>query len=180
MLLLGGCSGTSPSIPPPDLRPAVAPPVKPIQAIPKRVTIPTIGVDAKVEGIGLDNNQFELKPLDQHPEQVGWYLYGPPPGSPGAAILLSHINFDHVPGAFNHLDKVKVGDKITVQRDGADDLTFKVTKTLTWPKADFSKLHLYDPTPDAELLLITCGGQYVPAKRTYLSNTIVRAVLDKP
>jgi sortase (surface protein transpeptidase) len=154
--------------------------VKPINAIPKRITIPSIGVNADVIGIGLDNNQFELKPLDVNPQEVGWYLYGPPPGAQGAALALSHINFNGHPGAFNHLDKVKVGDKITVARGSGPDLTFTVIKTLSWPKAKFPELHLYDPTPDAELLLVTCGGQYVASERTYLNNTIVRASLDKP
>ena len=131
-------------------------------------------------GIGLTNNQFELKPLDRDPKLVGWYLYGPPPGAQGAAVTVSHINFDHVPGAFTHLDKVKVGDRVTVVRGDGSDLSFTVTKTLSWPKADFGSLHLYDPTPDAELLMITCGGKYDAAHKNYLSNTIVRAVLDKP
>jgi sortase (surface protein transpeptidase) len=178
VLVTSGCGGT-PVPTPPNLAPAIAAPVKPINAIPTHITIPSIGVDAKVVGIGLDNNQFELKPLDANPKMVGWYLYGPPPGSPGAAVMVSHINFDHVAGAFNHLTGVKVGDKIAVQRDGAPDLSFTVTKVLSWPKADFSSLHLYDPTPDAELLAITCGGKYDAAHKNYLSNTIVRAVLDK-
>jgi sortase (surface protein transpeptidase) len=179
VLVIGGCGGHPVPIPP-QLGPAIAPPVKPIDAIPKRIAIPSIGVDAAVIGIGLDNNQFELKPLDAKPQNVGWYIYGPPPGAPGPpALILSHINFDHVPGAFNHLDKAKVGDKITVARGDGPDLTFHVIKVQSWPKAKFSELHLYDPTPDAGLLLITCGGQYDAAHKNYLSNTIVRAVLDK-
>jgi hypothetical protein len=176
---LGGCSA-SPAPTPPDLRPAIAAPVKPIDALPKHITIPSIGVDAAVEGIGLNSsNQFDLAPLDARPQNVGWYLYGPPPGSPGPAVLMSHVDMNGKQGAFFHLKNVKVGDKIVVSRGGGPSLTFHVTKTLLWPKAKFSDLHLYDPTPDAQLRLATCSGVLDRTAHSYLSNFLVWAVLDK-
>lgn len=179
-LVISGCGGTSAPIPPElaPAGPAIAAPVKPINAIPTHIAIPSIGVDAAVIGIGLDNNQFELKPLDTSPKTVGWYLYGPPPGAPGPATFLSHVNFNGTPGAFAHLDKVNVGDKITVSRGGGPDLVFTATKVKTWAKAKFDQLHPFDPTPDAQLRLATCGGIYDKAHRTYLSNVWVYATLD--
>lgn len=179
--LLGGCSSAPAPPAPPDLRPAIAAPVKPIDALPKRVTIPSIGVDATVVGIGLNSsNQFELTPLDAKPQEVGWYIYGPPPGTAGPAALMSHVNYNGTPGAFAHLDKVKVGDKIRIARGDGSTLTFTTTRVGTVLKSKFSTLDVFAPTPDAQLRLATCGGEYVPSRRTYLSNIWVWASLDKP
>lgn len=182
--LAGGCS-TAPSATPPSLTPsgpAVAPPVaRPVDQIPQRIRIPSIGVDAVIEGIGFTaKNDLDVAPLDAHPEHVGWNLYGAPPGVAGQpALLASHIDMRGTQGAFYHLRDVKVGDKIVVTRGDGSQMTFTTVKTLLWPKVKFSTLDLYHPVPDAEIVLVTCGGPLNRAIHSYMDNTIVRAVLDK-
>ena len=182
-VLLGGCSAT-PGIPQ-DLTPstpsstATAAPVR--VAAPVTVAIPSIGVNAKVEKIGLDSQDaLDVTPLDAHVEDVGYYMNGPPPGAPGVSLLAAHINFNRKPGAFVHLAKVAVGDKIMVGRVDGTTATFTVTRTGVYPKTQFDSLGVYSPTPDPQLRLVSCGGILDVAHHNYLSNVIVWASLDVP
>jgi hypothetical protein len=46
----------------------------------------------------------------------------------------------------------------------------------TYLKDHFPTAAVYGPVPDAQLRLITCGGTFDPALRSYLSNVVVYAV----
>ena len=47
---------------------------------------------------------------------------------------------------------------------------------LSVPKDAFPTRQVYGPTPDAELRLITCGGEFDHSARRYLRNVVVSAV----
>jgi hypothetical protein len=51
-----------------------------------------------------------------------------------------------------------------------------VLGTDQYPKNEFPTEAVYGPTPDAELRLITCGGTFDRAARSYRDNVIVYAV----
>jgi hypothetical protein len=46
------------------------------------------------------------------------------------------------------------------------------------PKDQFPSERVYRPTPDAELRLITCGGDFDPGRLSYRDNIVVYAVID--
>jgi hypothetical protein len=49
-----------------------------------------------------------------------------------------------------------------------------------YPKDRFPTAAVYGPAPGAQLRLITCGGTFDPALRSYLSNVVVYAVAAGP
>jgi hypothetical protein len=51
-----------------------------------------------------------------------------------------------------------------------------VTEVSRYPKKAFPTTRVYGPTPDPQLRLITCGGVFNSAERSYLDNTVVYAV----
>jgi len=55
-------------------------------------------------------------------------------------------------------------------------LPFRVTSVGRYPKNAFPTARVYGPTPDAQLRLITCGGEFDRAHSSYLDNTVVYAV----
>jgi len=67
------------------------------------------------------------------------------------------------------------GDKVEVQRGGSV-VTFTVTRTAWYPKNAFPTDAVYGPTPDRQLRLITCGGVFNHALRSYRDNLVVYAV----
>ena len=59
---------------------------------------------------------------------------------------------------------------------GGTVVTFTVTRTAWYPKSAFPTDAVYGPTPDRQLRLITCGGDFNHALRSYRDNLVVYAV----
>ena len=99
------------------------------------------------------------------------------PGEVGAAVIAGHVDSRKSgPAVFYNLHKLKAGDTVEVDR-GGQTVTFAVTEVQTYPKNAFPTDRVYQPTPDAELRLITCGGQFDRNLRSYRDNIVVYAVL---
>lgn len=151
-------------------------------AMPVSLTIPSIGVKAKVITLGLaSNGSLNTTPLDGQPQALddaGWYTGSARPGAIGPAVIAGHINYSG-PAVFGNLDKLHPGDLVYVTRADGSSVEFRVTGLQTALKTDFPTGGVYGATPDAELRLITCGNgsasDYDPATHHYLSNTIVYA-----
>jgi hypothetical protein len=47
----------------------------------------------------------------------------------------------------------------------------------SYPKNEFPTDEVYAPTPNPQLRLITCGGEFDYNHRSYLDNEVVYAVL---
>jgi hypothetical protein len=63
--------------------------------------------------------------------------------------------------------------------DRADGTTarFAVTRVERHAKDAFPTDEVYGPTPDAQLRLVTCGGEFDRAARSYRDNVVVFAAL---
>ncbi len=53
---------------------------------------------------------------------------------------------------------------------------FRVIDVQRYPKNAFPTRQVYGPTPDTALRLITCGGSFDYARRSYRDNIVVYAV----
>ena len=142
-------------------------------APPERVRIPDIGVDAPLEQLHLLGDGSLGGPAQW--ADAGWYADGTRPGDIGPAVIAGHIDSEHGPAVFYKLDKLRTGSLIEVFEDGRW-LPFRVTSVDRYPKDAFPTARVYGPTPDAELRLITCGGAFDRARKSYLDNTVVYAV----
>ena len=140
---------------------------------PERVRIPDIGVDAPLEQLHLlaDGSLEPPQPWTT----AGWYADGTRPGDVGPAVIAGHIDSEHGPAVFYKLDKLGVGALVEVFEDSRW-VPFRVTSVGRYPKDAFPTALVYGPTPDAQLRLITCGGTFDRAHRSYLDNTVVYAV----
>jgi LPXTG-site transpeptidase (sortase) family protein len=156
----GARSRTMTAPPPPEL------------GAPTRVTIPAIGVDAALVGVG-------LKPdgAMQTPDFgiAGWYDRGPKPGQPGPAVVLAHVDSKaNGPDVFYKLRDLKPGDQVTVSySDGTK--TFKVTAREEVAKTKLPTEKIWNGTKSPVLRLITCGGAFDRKAGSYLDNVIVYA-----
>lgn len=144
-------------------------------ADPVRIRIPTIGVDASVDPLLVDENGV-LPPPDTF-EGTGWWQEGPEPGEVGPAVIAGHVDSFEGPAVFNRLDQLDDGDEIFVERADGTTATFEAQRTEQHDKDDFPTDAVYGDTPDAQLRLITCGGQFEEADRRYRDNIIVYATL---
>ena len=69
------------------------------------------------------------------------------------------------------------GQKVYVIRADGSVATFRITAVRRYAKNRFPTSAVYGPVPDAELRLITCGGQFDYSTGSYLSNVVAYAVL---
>jgi LPXTG-site transpeptidase (sortase) family protein len=142
---------------------------------PLEVRISRLGLDTPLIPIGL-GPAGELVPPDS-PRIAGWYAAGTRPGEIGPAVIAGHVDSRVLgPGVFFHLRELQPGDEVQVVRPD-DVLTFRVTSTKMVAKGQFPTDAVYGPTPLPTLWLITCGGEFDRAARSYESNVIVRTIL---
>lgn len=145
------------------------------QGAPVRVRLPSIGVDSPLARLGVDPAGALVPPTDFG--EAGWFTGGPAPGDVGPAVIAGHVDSRSGPAVFFRLRETAVGDPVLVQRGDGTTARFTVTRVAQHPKDAFPTAEVYGPTPDAELRLITCGGEFDRATRSYLDNVIVFADL---
>jgi hypothetical protein len=143
---------------------------------PLGVRIPAIGVDAtSLVPLAIIPATGELAAPAEF-DQTGWYAAGPVPGEPGPAVIAAHVDSRRGPAVFFRLKELRPGDKVYVPRSDGSTATFTVTGVERYPKNVFPTQKVHGPTPDRALRLITCGGSFDYAKRSYRDNIVVYAV----
>ena len=144
---------------------------------PVHVLVRSISASSSLVPVGVDaHNSIEVPPLSQ-PMQAAWYSNGPTPGALGPAVILGHVNGDGRPGIFADLHKVQPGQEIDVDRADGQTAVFDVDHVETVAKNVFPTQRVYGNTANAQLRLITCGGELDQAAHNYLSNVVVYATL---
>jgi sortase (surface protein transpeptidase) len=154
-------------------QPSAAEPAEPAASgLPQRVTIPAIGVHARLVPVGLRPDGSVQTPDFG---DAAWYRPGPRPGDAGPAVLLAHVDSKAKgPDVFYRLHMLKPGARVTVHyRDAA--VTFAVTGTEQIAKTALPTGRIWNGTKKPVLRLITCGGAFDHSAGSYLDNIIVYA-----
>ncbi|MDH6215968.1 class F sortase [Streptomyces pseudovenezuelae] len=163
---------------PPEVE--LPPPASPLgDALPQRVDIPELGVQAPVVARGLDGQgAIDPPPFDQA-GVVGWYAAGAAPGAKGAALLVGHVDTETRPAVFYKLSALKPGETIRVIRADGKVAEFTVDDVQVLNRTGFDAQQAYGQRESgrAELRLITCGGTFDRTSRSYTANVIVSAYL---
>ncbi len=151
-------------------------PIPPKAAVtPTRVVIPSIGVrQSTLEALTRDPGTGELGPPVDF-TKVGYYREGPVPGDPGPAVLAGHVDDTSGPKVFFRLRELRAGDPVVITRSDGKEVTFQVNAVEQYPKGAFPSNAVYGPAPGSSLRLITCGGTFDAAARSYRDNIVVYA-----
>jgi hypothetical protein len=140
---------------------------------PTALTVDALGVSgAHVRPVGIEpeGGALEIPPVDE----VGWYRYGARPGVAGSTVLAAHVAYDGVDGVFRHLDDLGAGDEVTVAlSDGASEV-YVVREVARYPKSELPA-EVWARGGDPQLVLITCGGEFDAAARSYEDNVVAFA-----
>ncbi len=144
---------------------------------PVRVSIPALGVNARVLNVGLDGQGNIASPVGIY--DTGWYNGSARPGQEGAVFIDGHAGVG-VPGIFARLGDLSAGAIITVQRaDGASvNYSVKHIKTVSAVEVDMKEALSPYVGYSKGLNLMTCAGTYVQGTGTYEHRTIVFATVD--
>ena len=143
---------------------------------PVAVSIPKLGVKSRLVSLGLEDDGEMEVPKD--PARAGWFVRGATPGQLGPAVIAGHVTWDGAPAVFHRLGTMRRGDQVTVTREDGRTATFTVTRVDQFSKSRFPSREVYGQIDHAGLRLITCGGTYDAARRTYLDNVVVFARLE--
>jgi sortase (surface protein transpeptidase) len=145
--------------------------------VPDRLRIPSIGIDAHVEKVGINAKGNIGTPSTF--ETVAWYEYGADPGEVGTAIIDGHVNNGlGLPGVFANLATIGTGADIYVSDQNGRVLHFSVESTSTADYTDrLDRVPALNQVHEPELALITCEGTWVQSKKTYDQRIIILAKL---
>ncbi|HEY2225059.1 class F sortase [Actinomycetospora sp.] len=144
---------------------------------PARIAIPAIGVDSAVGTVGLNPDGTVGVPAPgPHYDDAAWYTGSVTPGRPGPSVVLGHIDSAaNGPSVFYRLGALQPLDEFTVTRSDGRTVVYKVNSVKSYPKDAFPTEAVYGPTTRPEIRLITCGGAFDSAARSYVDNTVVYA-----
>ncbi|MFD9407777.1 class F sortase [Streptomyces sp. NPDC059989] len=148
-------------------------------ALPQRVDVPSIGIQAPVISRSLDaDGAIEPPPYDS-PGTVGWWGKGTLPGAAGAALMVGHVDTRSKPAVFYGLSSAQPGDKVRVVRADGSVAEFTIEDVRVYERAGFDPHKAYGQrvAGRAELRLVTCGGSYDKAAKEYTANVVVSAYL---
>lgn len=145
------------------------------RSAPVHLTIAAIGVSTALQPLGLLADGSLQAPSQW--DVPGWYAGGVLPGQTGPAVIAGHVDSTRGPAVFFHLRDLGPGAKVAVTEQNGTVLSFVVDDVQAFPKNDFPSEAVYGPTPNAELRLITCTGEFDRSQRSYLSNLVVSAHL---
>ena len=142
-------------------------------AVPARLKIPSLGVNAKVESVGIKAAGAMARPSNF--DKVAWSSPGAKPGEQGSAVFAGHVNNALLrSGVFEHLSQIKKGDYITIEDNAGKVLVYKVS-SIEENQPDASTDALFATTGPSRLVLITCDGEWVQSARSYDKRLVVIA-----
>lgn len=148
------------------------------RSVPERIRIPRIAVDAPFMGLSVGPSGMLDAPPPDDRNLVGWWQEGVTPGELGTSIVAGHVDTRTGPAVFLLLPTLKAGDTVDIVREDGSTATFVVDSVENFSKASFPNDRVYADTPDAQLRLITCGGEYDRKAKDYKENVVVFAHLD--
>ncbi|MEV6632049.1 class F sortase [Actinoplanes sp. NPDC051470] len=143
----------------------------PAWAVPTRVTIGALRVDAPVDPAGVRPDRSLAVPED--PDRLGWWIGSAAPGTPkGTVLLAGHVDTARDgAGALFRLERLSMGARIDV-RAGDRVITYRAVARRSYVKQRLpADLYRTDSSP--RLVLITCGGTF--HNGVYSHNVVVYA-----
>lgn len=143
--------------------------------LPVQLSIPAIDVRAAVDPVGVQPDGAMVVPKEV--DRVGWYRYGPPPGAAaGSAVVAGHVDSRaQGPGAMFRLRELGVGDRVDVRLGDGRTVRYAVTGKQTLVKKRLPTEQLFTRDGAPRLVLVTCGGPFVPELSSYRDNVVVVA-----
>ena len=139
---------------------------------PRRIIIPSLGVDGFVQAVGLtDENAIDV-PSNIH--VAGWYNGSAEVGQDGLSIIDGHVSGYYSDGIFVRLAELKVGENFQIEMGDSSIIVFEVTDSRD-VSAEEANNALFEATNDRQLNLITCSGEFDDNSESYANRHIVFA-----
>jgi len=170
-------TGTAAPVPGPAIpvQPATPQAQTPKDPAPRFLTVAgtTINMPIVEVGVSPDGAMEIPEPFNE----AGWYRFGPAPGAAaGTAVVAAHVDTTSDSAPFSQLKSLAAGTLVTVRREGAPPMTFRVTGVELMAKDAFDGASIFRRDGPHQLKLVTCGGRWLDEQQDYGDNVIVTAV----
>ncbi len=144
-------------------------------ADPSQLRIPSLGIDAAVNAVGVEPDGSMVIPREV--AEVGWYQYGPEPGAEqGNAVLAGHVDTaEQGPGALFPMRNIEPGALVEVVDDTGTVHQYEVQGKEAIVKGDLPVDEIFARDGAHVLVIVTCGGPFIPERGSYLENLVVTA-----
>lgn len=151
-------------------------PQRDLSAVPRQITIPSLGVDAPIDIVGLIGDGKVEVPTDVR--RTGWYQYSQVAGSSiGSTVVVGHKDgVEQGAGAFYNLGELQLGDRIVVTTEAGEGLRYEVVARESFDKEVVPLADLFSGAGPHRLTLITCGGPFDATTLGYTDNVVITAV----
>lgn len=141
---------------------------------PKKITIPSVGVDGCIQRVGIDQNKAIAVPTNVN--VAGWYVNSPVPGEKGVSIIDGHVQGRYSSAIFGKIKDLKAGDTINIMLGNGTDRSFEVVSVKSYSVEETNKQQFVQlEGVERQLTLITCGGRFDPKSQSYDQRVVVRA-----
>lgn len=141
---------------------------------PKSISLGSLNVEGCIERVGATRGQID-SPENIH--VAGWFDQSALPGDAGLSIIDGHSSGRYTDGIFNRIDQFDPGSIFTVEYGDGSIRRFEVTSVQSHPvSATMERLYADANQQQANLALITCGGDYDAARHSYDKRVVVLAV----
>ncbi|WP_188940341.1 class F sortase [Nakamurella endophytica] len=147
----------------------------PAYAFPRTLLLPSVGVQAPVDPVSVADGALQV-PDD--PARVGWWIGGALPGAAtGTTVIDGHIDSAQSGlGALWHLDRLAAGDPVRVVDGDGRTRDYRVVGRRVYVKDEGLPADLFARDGAHRLVLISCGGPFDEARKSYQDNVVVFAV----
>ena len=143
--------------------------------LPRVITIPDIGVYARIKHTGTKNGAVDAP---WNVNDVSWFIESARPGNTiGSSLLLGHVSGWTSAGVFKKLDKLKPGARIEIEKGNGEKLTYEVVRGEKIPidQLDMTKILGSEVDGEHDLKLMTCAGRYSKDTDQYEERYVVYA-----
>jgi sortase (surface protein transpeptidase) len=146
--------------------------------LPRYITIPKLGVFARVLQVGVDSHGALATPKNVF--DTAWYNESASPGQPGAMLIDGHVSSWTTQGVFYGIKKLVAGDTIKIQRGDGAIFTYKVVKNEVFASNNVDMTSAMTPVVAGKpgLNLITCTGDVIPGTSEFNQRIVVYAALS--
>jgi len=140
---------------------------------PRLISLGALDVQGCITKVGVTNGQLD-SPANIH--VAGWYTDSALPGDDGLSIIDGHSSGRYKDGIFNQIDEFTKGEIFTIEYGDGSVRRFEVTSVEMHTIADtMSAMRTGARQQDADLALITCGGDYDADAHSFDRRVVVLA-----
>ncbi len=144
-----------------------------------RLIIPSLGINAPLEDVGLTSNGDLATPQQSPWDDAGWYQNGPLPGQQGSAVIDGHLDRPGgYPAVFWNLHDLYTGERVIVLDALGNTWHFRVLRLASYPPQAAPLQAIFGATGGRYLNLITCAGAWLPTQHQTNLRLVVYTVLQ--